>query len=277
MLISSRTKVCLVIGDPVEHSLSPKLHNAAYQAVGLERDFIYVAAKVSAPDLAAAVAGFRAMFRGMSVTIPHKERIISYLDQLDEAAKGIGAVNTVVNNNGVLQGINTDWSGLVTALSRRVLLKDKKVLVLGAGGTARAAVYGLKRSEADVTVCNRTESKGQGLAKEFGVKFLDFNGLSQVGEYQIILNTTPIGLESVEESIIEAKYLKPQQVVMDVVYKPFETRLLQDAKLAGCTIVRGAEMFLYQAMEQFVKYTGCEAPESVMRAVLCEEFAVQNL
>src|SRR3990167_2361987 len=144
MKISGKTKMCIIIGDPVEHSLSPAMHNAAYKALGIDDQFVFTAAHVNVKDVKKVVDAVRVMgIRGLTCTIPHKIEVMKYLDEIDPIAQKIGAVNTVVNDNGILKGYNTDWLGTVTPLEKIITLNDKNVALIGAGGVARACGYGL--------------------------------------------------------------------------------------------------------------------------------------
>jgi shikimate dehydrogenase len=169
--ITAKTKICMVIGDPIAHSLSPQLHNAGYQALGIDDKFVYIAAQVKVNHIEDFIKGIRAMnIRGVSCTMPHKLAVMKYLDVIDETAKTIGAVNTIVNQEGILTGYNTDWLGAVTPLEKLTSLKNKEVAVLGAGGAARAIIFGLTKKGAKVTIFNRTREKAEEIAKEFDTR-----------------------------------------------------------------------------------------------------------
>src|SRR3989344_5039081 len=160
MKLSAKTKICLIIGDPVEHSLSPAMHNAGYEALGIDNQFVFLGAKVKVEDVETAVQAMRKMgIHGLTCTIPHKVVVMKYLDKIDETARKIGAVNTVLNQNGKLIGFNTDWQGVVIPLEKVTKLPGKKVMVVGAGGAARAIVYGLLKRGAKVKIFNRTKKK----------------------------------------------------------------------------------------------------------------------
>lgn len=248
MNIDTKTKICCIIGNPVEHSLSPVIHNAAYKTLGL--NFCYQAFCVD--DVKNAISGIRALgIRGASVTVPHKINVMQYLDEIDETAKSIGAVNTIVNNNGKLKGYNTDYIGAMQALEEKTKLKDKNVVILGAGGAAHAIAFGLQQKQAQITILNRNYDKTKLLTAD------------------ILINATPIGMSpNINESLVPKKYLHKNLVVFDIVYSPKETKLLQDAKLMGCTIIYGYKMLLYQAVSQFQLFTGKKAPVNIMEKVL---------
>lgn len=273
MKISAKTKICLIIGDPVEHSLSPAMHNAGYEALGIDNQFVYLGAKVKVEDVGLAVECMRKMgIHGLTCTIPHKIEVMKYLDEINEMAKKIGAVNTVLNRNGKLIGFNTDWQGAVIPLEKITNLSGKKVLVLGAGGAARAVVFGLLKCGAKVTIFNRTKEKAIKLAEEFSCQTTDLKDESEISNFDIIINTTSVGMKPLENKTpITVKYLTVNQIVFDIVYAPFETKLLKEAKKRGAKIIRGIEMLLHQGTAQFEIYTGHKAPEEVMRRVLYEK------
>jgi shikimate dehydrogenase len=270
--ITAKTKICMVIGDPIAHSLSPQIHNAGYQALALEDQFVYVAAQVKVEHIEDFIKGIRAMnIRGVSCTMPHKLAVMKYLDILDETAKTIGAVNTIVNEKGVLTGYNTDWLGVVTPLETLTPLKNKEVAVLGAGGAARAIIYGLRKKEAKVTIFNRTQEKAEKLAEEFNTEIALLSNREKLQAADIIINATSVGMTPYEkESPIDTTTLQPKQIVLDAIYHPRETLLLQKAKSQGALPIPGIEMLLYQAIAQFELYTKHTAPEDAMRKVLYE-------
>lgn len=267
MNITAKTKICMVIGDPIEHSLSPQLHNAGYKALHIENDYVFVGCAVKSEHLEDFMKGVRAMnVRGISVTIPHKIAVMQYLDEIDETAKKIGAVNTIVNDHGVLKGYNTDWIGVIKAIENLTKLKDKKVAVLGAGGAARAVIYGVTQKGAKAAVLNRTIEKAEELKEHFDITSYLLTEITTVKESEIIINITSVGmLPNINESPIAKDLIKPSHIVLDAVYNPYETQLLKDAKEQGATIIHGTEMLLYQGAEQFALYTGKEAPIDTMR------------
>jgi len=279
MRLSAKSKFIIIVGDPVSHSLSPAMHNAAYEKLAIDDQFVYLGANVKVTNLKEVVLAMRVMdnFHGLTCTIPHKIEILKYLDWVDEKAKKIGAVNTVVKKNGLLCGYNTDWLGAVIPLEKITSLKGKKVLVLGAGGAARAIVYGLKEKGALVYILNRTLEKAKNLAKEFKAKVLNFNHQKEVSNFDIIINATSVGMEPlVNETPINPSFLKKNQIVFDVVYNPKETKLLKEAKKKGAKIIYGLEMLLYQGVAQFEIYTGKKAPIEVMRKILNEKLKIKK-
>jgi shikimate dehydrogenase len=268
--ISNEIKICIIIGDPVNHSLSPAMHNKAYEAAGLGDKYIFLPIKVGENNLKNAVQAIRTFgIHGTSVTMPHKEKIVRFLDNLDSSAKAIGAVNTVVNKNGILTGYNTDWLGVTKPLMERTVLKGKKVAVIGAGGVARAAIFGLKKEGADITVFNRTLSKAKKLANIFKCDFSSLKEINLIENFDIIINATSLGMKVKSDGgLIPEKFLNDKQVIFDLIYKPKKTKLIQNAEKKGAKIIFGYEMLLHQGMEQFFLYTGSKAPKAHMLDVL---------
>ncbi len=270
MRISGKTNMCVIIGDPVEHSLSPLMHNAAYEALGIDDQFVFTAARVKVEDVKDVVQAVRVMrIRGLTCTIPHKMEVMKYLDEVDDIAQKIGAVNTVVNDNGILKGYNTDWLGTVTPLEEHVNLLGKRVALIGAGGAARAMAFGVVQKGANLTVFNRTIDKAQSLAGELKAQASDLSELSRIGDFDIIINATNLGMgEHVGKSPVPKEYIESHHIVFDAVYVPSETQLLKDAQEKGATSIKGVEMLLHQGTAQFELYTGHKAPVEVMRKVL---------
>ncbi|MBU0999786.1 shikimate dehydrogenase [Patescibacteria group bacterium] len=267
--ISGKTKICMVIGDPVKHSLSPKMHNLAYKALGIDDEFVFVASQVKSEDLSDFIKGVKAMnIQGIACTIPHKRGIIKYLDSVDEVAQKIGSVNTVVNSAGLLKGYNTDWLGIINPLEKITSLKSKTVALIGAGGTARAAAYGVTKKGAKLTIYNRSLKKGEKLAKEFGGEALSLQNLEKIKDADIIFNATPLGMHPNENKTpIPKELIRKNQIVFDAVYTPSETKLLRDAKSAGAQIISGTEMFIEQGATQFKLFTGKVVPVDVMKKI----------
>lgn len=266
--VQGSTSVCLVLGDPIAHSLSPRMHNAAYHAAGVP--YVMAAARVVAADLPAAIAGVRALnISGLAVTMPHKVALASLVDELDPIAKEIGAVNTVVNQRGTLLGYNTDWLGILRPLEQRTPLANKRVALLGAGGAAQAALYACTSHGAAVTIFNRTVSKAQSLGDAFRVPVLPLDDSQRFDDFEIIINTTSLGMGALAaESPIEAHQLSKHQIVFETIYHPFETQLLVAAQRCGATCIHGLEMFLEQGAAQFELHTGVKAPRAVMKTIL---------
>jgi shikimate dehydrogenase len=259
-----------VFGNPVGHSLSPIMHTAAFAAVGF--DGVYVAVPVQ--DIQPAVAGLRALgFRGASITTPHKESVLGCLDEVEDTARRIKAVNTIVNANGRLQGYNTDVSGAIRALKEKTSITGRAVAILGAGGAARAVAFGILAEGGRVSIFNRAAERGQKLADELQA---DFRLLSEFNaeHYAIMVNTTPVGMvPRAEETPVAVEKLRPGLIVMDIVYNPLETRLLREAAGAGCTAIDGLSMFVHQGARQFELWTGMKAPVDIMRMAVEAELA----
>ncbi len=274
MNISGKSKICVIIGDPVEHSLSPAMHNAAYEALGIDDEFVFVAARVNLEDVKDVVQAVRVMnIRGLTCTIPHKMEVMKYLDEIDPIAEKIGAVNTVVHDNGILKGYNTDWLGTVTPLENHIgSLHGKSVALIGAGGAARAMAYGVIEKGAHLSVFNRTIKNAQALASELGsdISVFSYGDMQrEIPNHDIILNATSLGMgDQMNQTPVNKEYLRKGQIVFDAVYKPWETRLLKEAKEQGAVTIQGVEMLLHQGIAQFELYTGRKAPIEVMRKVL---------
>jgi len=282
-MITGRTNVFGIMGDPVEHSLSPPMHNAAFKK--LEMDSVYVPFHVKKGEIGAAIQGALAMeIKGLNLTIPHKTSVIEHLDEIDHAAELIGAVNTVKFNNGA-RGYNTDGMGAVRAIEEVTPVKNKKVVILGAGGAARAVSFQiLLEGAGEVVIANRTVGKAKNLRNDLvsnldaSVKSSDLD-LEVIGEIQdadILINTTPIGMypNIDEEPLINADVMHEGLVVNDIVYNPFETGLLKEAKKAGAKVVPGTKMLIYQGVEAFKIWTGVEAPVDVFEKALMKELGL---
>ncbi len=278
-MISTKPKQCLVIGDPVEHSLSPVIHNAGYAALGIEADFVYSSRLVHPENLGNFIEEIRTKnIVGVSCTLPHKVAVMQYLDEIDPAAQKIGAVNTIVNQYGRLKGYNTDWLGAVTALDRHISLEGTKVAVLGAGGAARAIVYGLVSEDAEVNIYSRSIEKAETLGREFGVAFDSFDNLANVKNMDIIVNATSVGLQPNDNKTpLPVEYIGRGQIIFDIIYTPYETRLLREAKERGASVIHGSEMLLQQGMAQFKLYNGYDAPEAAMRTALEQTLKTKEL
>ena len=268
-MIDANTKICCLIGDPVEHSLSPSIHNAGYQALRI--NYAYVSFQVS--DIKRAIEGIRGLgIRGASVTIPHKTTALKYLDKIDPLAEKIGAVNTIVNDDGVLTGYNTDGDGALKALEEVTTLGGKKAVLIGSGGAASAIAVGLKAKGVKLVVLNRTEDKAIKLAEKVNAEgFGGLKKLSEISSADILINATPVGMwPKLGQSIIPKELLHNRLTVFDIVYNPRETRLLMEARERGCAVVYGDKMFLYQAARQFELFTGLKAPLPTMESALAQ-------
>ena len=267
--INKETKLYGIIGNPISHSISPVIHNSSFVEKGLNS--VYVPMKVL--DIETFIKDFRKMdFQGFSVTIPHKESILPFLDDIDYVAGKIGAINTVVNQDGRLTGHNTDCMAAVKGLEdgmegNKSALKGKKVAIIGAGGAARAIAFGLKEKGCDITIYNRTLERAMKLSDDVGCKYRRFEEISELNT-DILINSTSIGMfPNVDESPVPKNVLKKGMVVFDAVYNPIETKLLKDAKESGCHTVNGLTMFINQAAEQFRLWTGIKPSVELMKDV----------
>jgi len=258
------TKVYGVAGDPIEHSLSPAIMNAALRRENVNGDFLALHVK-SIKDLMACVKDIP--IHGLSITMPYKQAILPYLDNTDPYTAKIGACNTVVRSqDGKLYGFNTDTSGVVRPLEQRLNLQDAKILVMGAGGAARAAVFALKDRGAQISVMNRNLVAAQKLARQAHARTVKRPDLKKL-EFDVIINATPVGMGNTRESPLTADEIRAKYV-FDMVYDPAETRLLQLAKERGAETIPGSEMFVHQAARQFEIWTGKPAPrEDMLRIV----------
>ncbi len=255
-----------IIGYPLRHTLSPLMHTAAFQAAGIPAR--YQAYPVE--DVREGVRLIREIpLEGVSVTIPHKTTIMDLLDGLDETASRIGAVNTVVRRDqGGLIGYNTDWIGAVRALEEVITLRGKRILLIGAGGGARAVAYGVSSHGGDLRVTTRDQTKGEALAKTFGGHFLPWDQRGR-SPCDVVVNATPLGGDGLEEDLpfpIDA--LHEGMAVMDMVYHPPFTRLLMEAQGQGCRIIDGLRMLIVQGGEQFALWTGQIPPWEVMEGII---------
>ena len=276
MNIKGSTNVVGLIGHPVEHSFSPPMHNAAFQSLGM--DWVYVAFDVNPKDLSSAIEGAKSLnIKGFNVTIPHKIEVMQYLDELDEVAELIGAVNTIDFKN--LKGYNTDGIGAVRAIEEVSSIKDKNVVVAGAGGASRAiSFYLAKFGASSLTILNRNADKAQSLANDVLASDLigdvKSDSISEINAYlsdaDILVDTTPLGMDPHinDEPIATSENMHEDLVVFDAVYNPNETALIKQAINAGATPVYGIKMLLYQGAESFKIWTGRDAPIDVMEDAL---------
>ncbi len=284
--LTGRTRVCGIIGDPIEHTMSPAMHNAAFETLGL--DYIYLPFRVRREELQNAIAGMRALnIVGLNVTIPHKVDVIPLLDKLDPLAEGMGAVNTIVNDNGVLIGCNTDAPGFLQTLrSRGIEPEGKKIVILGAGGAAKGIAFILARAGARLVILNRTASKAGGLASQIAqlygkslkaMESSEGNLAEALDGADVLVNTTSVGMvPDVGQTPVPAGLLKPGMTVFDIVYNPRETRLLREAKAAGARAIDGLDMLVWQGALAFEKWTGREAPFEIMKQAAVKALASEK-
>lgn len=262
-----------VIGSPISHSLSPVMHEAAYEE--LQLNCSYHAFHVESTQLKSAVEGVRSLgLKGINVTIPHKVDVIQYLDHIDPLAEEIGAVNTIVNDQGVLKGYNTDGDGYVYALLQRIgkTLHDKRILIVGAGGAAKGVAlclskYGVKK----MTITNRTSSKAEDLAVICS-QYSDTDYLSlgmaqaELAKFDIMINTTSIGMApNFDQMPLSLENLRKGAFVSDLIYNPYKTKLLIEAENKGSGIMNGVDMFVHQGALAFKKWFNKEAPVQIMK------------
>ena len=282
--INPQTRVYALIGNPVSHSMSPAIHNAAFMELNL--DCIYVVFQVE--DVKSAMAGMRGLdnFRGMSVTIPHKIEVMQYVDEIPDVDRYIGSINTVVKEDGKLIGFNTDGPGALKAIvDGGVELAGKNVLMLGAGGAARAIAFTLaqKGNIGKLVLLDINEEFLSQLTGDLknGTDTVIVDGTlnpAAVAEHMasadLIINCTPVGMHPNEDaSLVDEALFRPGQVVFDVVYNPLETKMLRQAKAKGLTVIPGVEMFINQAILQFERFADADAPEELMRNVVMEQLS----
>jgi shikimate dehydrogenase len=284
-MITGKTNVYGIIGDPVEHSLSPGMHNAAFEKLGL--DNIYVPFHVKSGELEDAINGAHAMgIRGLNVTIPHKTEVIKYLDYLDIAAGLIGAVNTIEFGENGAVGHNTDGIGAVRAIEEITSIKDKKILLLGAGGAARAISFQILMSGASsLVISNRTNEKAEELRDDLVEKLdpdvrvidLGFKLEKELNDVDILINTTSVGMypNSSQKPLVTADTMHEGLIVYDIVYNPLKTGLLAEAEKAGAETISGVKMLMYQGVEAFKIWTGIEPPIEVFQNALMSEMNLE--
>ena len=263
-MVDAATQVYGVAGDPVAHSMSPVMMNAAFRRETVNAVFIGLHAKTM-KDLMACVPDIP--IRGLSVTMPYKQDIVEVLSNSDTLTRQIGACNTVVRGqDGKLYGFNTDVAGVVVPLEQRLTLQDAKILVLGAGGVARSAVFGLKNKGAEVYVTNRTAEKGQALARQAKAKYVKRADVAKM-TFDVIINATPLGMGANRQSPLEEKELNTK-FLFDLVYVPAETKLIKMARAKNIQVISGLEMFVQQGARQFEIWTGKPAPIAEMTFVV---------
>ena len=279
MQITGQTKIVGIIGDPITHSRSPQIHNAAIDALGL--DYVYVPFHVQPDDLGAAIEGFKAAnVVGINVTIPHKQNVMPYLDEISREATLIGAVNTLIFKDGAISGENTDAPGFLRAMEEEGLdvPQGGSAVVIGAGGSARAIVVALALAGVQ-TICitNRTVLRAVALATDLSEKTgvsiygigLDDSKLSDaVGTSQLIVNTASTSMDVSHPLLIDPEWLEPQSIVYDIVYTPPETRLLRAAAEKDCHTIGGLGMLVHQGAIAFERWTGVNPPVEIMRQAL---------
>ncbi|MBR2141395.1 MAG: shikimate dehydrogenase [Rickettsiales bacterium] len=273
---NNNKKICLIIGDPVQHSLSPAMHNSAYRSMAMENDFIYDKITVKQEDLEEFVFDLKDInkqtgsFVGLTCTMPHKQNIIKYLDELKEEARTIEAVNSVFYDGKNYIGYNTDWYGIERPfVERNIDLKYKNVAVIGAGGAARSAVYAFKKNDCKISIFNRTKEKADLLAREFDCNSFMLDNSNKIKQNDIIINTTSVGMGNLEgQSPIDVIILNREHIVFECIYNPKHTLLVKNAINANSTVIFGWEMLLYQGVRQFEIYTSKKPDIESMKSVL---------
>ena len=282
--ISPSTQLCAVIGNPIAHSLSPAIHNRAFEELGL--DFVYLAFRVE--DVQSAVAGMRALenFRGLSVTIPHKLSIIDHLDEIAEVDRHIGSINTVVNQDGKLRGFGSDGPGARQALAESgIEVAGQPVAILGSGGAGRAIAFDLahRTTPSSLAIVGVVEAEIEALVRDLrektgvnatGELLTEYSLEKRVAQSRVLIHTTPIGMHPrQDQSLVPPELMHADLAIMDIVYNPYQTRLLRDAEAAEIKTVHGIEMFVNQAVLQFEAWTGESAPREVMKQVVLDRLA----
>ncbi len=281
MNASGKTQVYGVIGDPIEHTLSPAMHNAAFKTLNL--DSVYLAFKVRSNQVENALRGMRGLgLRGLNVTMPHKKAVIPFLDKVDATAALLESVNTIVNLESKLWGFSTDGEGALRALQENgVKLANSKMVLLGAGGAANAIAFASAASVSELIVLNRTPEKTQKLTQVLNNKTRGRVTDAQLTEdtlqrslqdANVLVNATSVGMNpNTNESLVEPSLLRSDLTVMDIVYNPLETKLARDAKAAGARVISGLDMLVYQGAASFEKWTGLKAPVKAMKKALLNQ------
>jgi len=273
--ITSETKIYGLIGYPVKHSVSPQIHNAAFKTIGINA--VYLTFEVKKEFLKKALDGVKALgIKGLNVTIPHKVNVIKYLNKLTYEANLIGAVNTILNEDGKLIGFNTDYTGVLkTFETYKIDLTNKKIVLLGAGGAAKAIAFAIAEKASSLIILNRTKRKAVNLVKELNKKLkvnalgnsLTFKALkNSLKDADILINATSVGMEpNVNQTLVAKELLQKDMVVFDIIYNPLETKLLKEAREMGAKCINGVEMLVQQAAEAFKIWFKIEPPINEMR------------
>jgi shikimate dehydrogenase len=284
MTISGKTQLYAVIGDPIGHTLSPAMHNAAFQALNI--DAVFLAFKIAPTQVEGAMRGVRSLgIRGLNVTMPDKDAVMQYLDEIDETAKLLGSVNTVLNEGSSLRGFSTDGAGAHRALEENgVKLAGTKLVLLGAGGAARAIAFTLAREAKELVILNRTPEKTSNLVQALNDKFhkkISSASLTPANIEQslcgadVLINATSVGMHPNEkQTLIKSVFLNSDLTVMDIIYNPLETKLSKDAKAAGAKVISGVEMLIHQGAASFEIWTGKAAPVEVMRQAALNQLKI---
>ncbi len=269
MDVTGKTRITGIFGYPIEHTLSPLMHNAAFKDLAL--DMFYIAFSVVPSELTEAVSAIKALnLMGVNITVPHKENVIPLLDKVDQEASFIGAVNTIVNSEGILTGYNTDGRGFMNSLSEREILVDgKDILIIGAGGASRAISYYLSEKAAKLYLFDIDKQKAEKLSADLG-KLRDnivlINDVKEAGQPHIIINATPLGLKTEDPLPFDPGLITADMTACDLVYK--NTGFLQEAEKKGAVTIDGSGMLLWQGILAFELWTGKRPPVDIMRKAL---------
>ena len=265
MIRPAQKDLYAVVGNPVGHSLSPVMMNALFDSLNIPAAYVALQSDSLEEDLETLS---RMGFKGLSVTIPHKETALKTAVRTDETARAIGAVNTLRLAEDGWEGRNTDWKGSNLALGGPEMIRGKSALVVGAGGAARAVAYGLKRDGARVVMANRSVPKGEAVAAAFGCEFIPLPEIGNRHDYDIVVQCTSLGLAGGENrSPLPASFFRPGMKAMDIVYRPQETPFLRDAARSGCTVVPGIDMLLLQGVAQLRWWLEREIPPNGIAAM----------
>ncbi|GBE03724.1 MAG TPA: shikimate dehydrogenase [Nitrospirae bacterium] len=271
MNVSGKTKITGIFGYPIEHTLSPLMHNTAFE--NLKLDHCYVPFLVKPDDLTSAVKSIRALnMLGVNITVPHKENVLPLLDKIDKEAAFIGAVNTITNENGILTGYNTDGRGFMSSLEEEgVSVEGKDVLIIGTGGACRAISYYLSEKASKLSIFDIDKQKAEKLANDLkeirdNIHLLD--SIEETGKPDIIINATPLGMKPDDPSPIDSALITSDMAVYDLVYKT--TALLKEADSRGAKTINGSGMLLWQGVLAFKLWTGVMPPVDLMRRMLIE-------
>jgi shikimate dehydrogenase len=282
-MITSETQLCGLIGHPVKHSLSPIMHNAAFKEVGIDDKYCYLAFNVLESDLKQVITAVKTLnIRGLNVTIPHKLAVMEYLDLIDTTAQSIGAINTIVNTQGFLRGYNTDLLGVTNALKEAEFdPTNKKIVILGAGGAARAASFSIGRKAAELVIVNRSIQKAKDLCNDLLESMIveaRYYELSEkilreeIQNADLLVNCTSVGMwPDTNETLLNREIIPETITVFDTVYNPLETQLLKDAKKAGAKTISGLAMFVWQGAIAFELWTGAKAPIKKMKEIVSKK------
>ncbi len=281
-MLTSKTKTLCIIGNPIEHSMSVTMHNAAIQNLGI--NYLYVAFNVFPNDLQNAINGLRSLnIKGASVTIPHKISAMKYLNKIEPMAKNIGAINTIKNDNGILIGRNTDGEGFLKSIKESGYnLKNKKIVLFGAGGAARACAFYLAKEVNKITIINRSNTGMNDLISKLEANYkISIEGINlsksedikkEIKDSDMLVNTTPVGMyPNVNESLVKQSWLNPNLFVVDIIYSPIQTKLLQEASSIGCNVLSGVDMLVNQGIIAFEWWTEVSPDKKLMKQVVLNE------